>query len=49
MIKNEPSYIGDLIPSVYNYQKIIDRYKKGITNGDFYEEPLGDEFMYPDW
>ena len=49
MAEINPSYIGDLIPSVMNYQKIIDRYKKGIADGDFYEEPLCDEFMYPDW
>ena len=49
MTENIPSYIGDLIPSVLNYQKIIDRYKKGIRDGDFYEEPMGDEFIYPDW
>ncbi len=48
MNEKNPSYIGDLIPSVINYQKIIDRYKKGIKEGEFYEEPIGD-FIYPDW
>ena len=49
MTENKPSYIGNLIPSVMNYQKIIDSYKKGIRDGEFYEEPIGDEFNYPDW
>ena len=49
MTRNKPSYIGDLIPTVMNYQKIIDRYKKGIRDGEFYEEPIGHELNYPDW
>ena len=49
MTENKPSYVGDLIPSVINYQKAIDKYNKGITDGEFYEEPIGDEFIYPDW
>ena len=24
-------------------------YKKAKDAGDFYEEPLGDDFLYPDW
>ena len=24
-------------------------YIKGIKAGNFYEEPLGDDFIYPDW
>ena len=24
-------------------------YERGIKAGDFYEEPLGDDFVYPDW
>mgnify|MGYP000846904946 CR=1 FL=1 len=27
----------------------LDVYQQGITAGDFYEEPLGDDFAYPDW
>jgi len=49
MTQNNPSYIGDLIPSIMSYQKKIDSYKKGIREGEFYEEPIGDEFIYPDW
>ena len=52
MTENNPSYIGNLIPSVMNYQKIIDSYKKGIRDGEFYEEPVCDAqygYFYPDW
>ncbi len=49
MSQNNPSYIGNLIPSIMSYQKKIDSYKKGIREGEFYEEPIGDEFIYPDW
>ena len=24
-------------------------YQRGIAAGDFYEEPIGDDFLYPDW
>tara|TARA_Y100001968_G_scaffold320126_1_gene352668 strand:- start:1538 stop:1645 length:108 start_codon:yes stop_codon:yes gene_type:complete len=24
-------------------------YQKAIAYGHFYEEPLGDDFIYPDW
>ena len=27
----------------------LDAYHKGIELGDFYEEPLADDFGYPDW
>ena len=52
MTEENPSYIGSLIPSVMNYEKIIDNYKKGISNGDFYEEPIDNDpfgYFYPDW
>ena len=29
--------------------EFITTYQKGIIAGDFYEEPLGDDFIYPDW
>ena len=48
----EPLYVGDLIPSINSYQKIINQYEKGLKKGDFYEEPIGeDQFgnFYPDW
>ena len=44
-----PIYVGDLIPSVSNYIRAIGIYKKGIEAGKFYEEPLGEDFIYPDW
>tara|TARA_Y100001968_G_scaffold315448_1_gene342057 strand:- start:1913 stop:2020 length:108 start_codon:yes stop_codon:yes gene_type:complete len=24
-------------------------YQRGIELGDFYEEPIGDDYLYPDW
>ena len=51
-INEDPVYVGDLIPSVATYQKAIDTYKKSLKNGDFYEEPIGDDpfgYFYPDW
>ena len=24
-------------------------YQRGIAAGEFYEEPIGDDFIYPDW
>ncbi len=48
-INDNPVYVGDLIPSVATYQKAINIYNKGLKSGDFYEEPIGDDFNYPDW
>ena len=48
-INENPVYVGDLIPSVVTYQKAINIYKHGIKSSDFYEEPIGDDFNYPDW
>ena len=45
----EPIYVGDLVPSIASYKKIIEKYSKGIEEGEFYEEPLGEDFKYPDW
>ena len=45
----EPSYIGDLIPSISSYQKIIDSYEKALKKGEFYEEPIEEDSIYPDW
>ena len=49
MDKDIPSYVGDLIPSLATYNKAIENYKLGIKAGDFYEEPIGEDFNYPDW
>jgi len=27
----------------------LSTYEKAVASGDFYEEPLGDDFIYPDW
>ena len=45
----EPIYIGDLVPSIASYKKIIEKYDKGLKEGGFYEEPTGRDFNYPDW
>ncbi len=48
----EQSYVGDLIPSINSYQKIIDQYERGLKKGEFYEEPIGEDpfgHIYPDW
>ena len=36
-ISMEPIYVGDLIPSIYSYQKVIDSYEKALKKGEFYE------------
>ena len=30
-------------------KKIIEKYDKGIKEGEFYEEHIGQDFNYPDW
>ena len=45
----EPIYLGDLIPSIASSKKIIDKYDKGIKEGEFYLDPIGRDFNYPDW
>ena len=42
-------YVGDLIPSIASYKKIIEKYDKDIKDGEFCEEPTGGDFNYPDW
>ena len=44
----EPIYLGDLIASIASSKKIIEKYDKGINEGEFYEEPNGRDFNYPD-
>jgi len=36
----EPIYVGDLLPSIASYKKIIEKYDKGIKEGEFYEESI---------
>ena len=37
----EPIYVGNLLPSIASYKKIIEKYDKGIKEGEFYEKPIG--------
>ena len=48
-IRMKPIYVGDLLPSIASYKKIIEKYDKVIKEGEFYEEPIGLDFNYPDW
>jgi len=45
----QPTYVGNLVPSVLSYKKIIQKKNNGIKEGEFYEEPLFEDFNYPDW
>ena len=45
----EPIYLVDLIPSIASSKNIIEKYDKGIKEGAFYEEPIRQDFNYPDW
>ena len=45
----EPIYVGDLVPSTASYEMVIEKHKRGLKDGRFYEEPLCDDFNYPDW
>ena len=37
----EPIYVGDLIPSIASYKKIIEKCDKGIKEKEYYIEPIG--------
>ena len=45
----EPIYVGDLIPSIVSFKRVIEKYCKGIKEEEFYEEPIGRDFNYPYW
>ena len=45
----EPIYEGLFISYLSSYQKIIDKYERGLKKGEFHEEPLGEVLIYPDW
>ena len=45
----EPIYVGDLIPLIASSKNIIEKYDKGIKEGEFYEEPNVRDFNYTDW
>ena len=46
---NNPSFVGNLVPTIATYQNLINKYKNRITVGEFYEEPIREDFVYPDW
>ena len=48
-ISMEPIYVGGLVPSIASYKKVIEKYDKGIKEGEFYEEPICQNFNYLDW
>ena len=37
---------GVMKPLLLAFLKI---YERGMQAGDFYEEPIGEDFVYPDW
>ena len=45
----EPIYVGDLVPSISSYKRVIEKYDRAIKEGEFHEESLGGDFNYPDW
>ena len=45
----EPIYLRDLVPSIASSKKIIEKYDKGINEWEFCEEPIGEDYNYPDW
>ena len=45
----ESGYVGDLIPSISSYQKVIESYEKALKKVKFYEELIGEGQIYPDW
>ena len=42
-------YVGNLIPSISSYQKVIEKYEKAVKKGEFCEELIGEDSIYPDW
>ena len=40
----ESIYVGDLIPSIASSKKIIEKYDKGIKEGEFHEEYICRDF-----
>ena len=45
----ETLHIADLVPSIASYKRLIEKYERGLKEGEFFEEPLGGDFNYPDW
>ena len=42
----EPIYLGDLVPYIATYKKVIEKQDKAIKVGQFFEEPLCGDFNY---
>ena len=40
----DPIYLGDLISLIASSKKIIEKYDKGIKEGEFHEESTGRDF-----
>ena len=45
----KPIFLGVLITLKASFENIIEKYDKGIKKREFYEEPIGCDFNYPDW
>jgi len=45
----EPIFVGDLVPSIASYNKLLEKHDKGLKDGEFLDETLGGDFNYPDW
>ncbi len=45
----ELKYIGDLVSSIASYKMVFEKFDEVIKEGEFYKEPLGGNFNYPDW
>lgn len=45
----EPFFALDVINPIVSYKTIIQIYEKALKKGDFYEEPICQDFIYPDW
>ena len=45
----EPIYLWNLVTYITSYRRVIEKYYKGIKESEFYEEPIGGDFNYPDW
>ena len=34
----EPIYVGDLVPFIASYKKVIEKNDKGVKKGEFYQK-----------
>ena len=42
-------YIVDLVSSIASYKRVFEKFDEVIKEGEFYKEPLGENFNYSDW